>query len=115
MVSVARPWTKWAAEVERVEDLPTAVRRAVQMALTPPTGPVFLSLPLDVQMAQAELDLTPPRPLDTRVRPPVERNRASGRGAVVGQAIRRFWSAAASSSATRCANWSPWPSGWARR
>ena len=49
MVRVARPWTKWAAEVERVEDLPTAVRRAVQVALTPPTGPVFLSLPIDVQ------------------------------------------------------------------
>src|SRR5215510_13344723 len=25
MVAVARPWTKWAAEVERVEDLPAAV------------------------------------------------------------------------------------------
>src|SRR5580698_7357214 len=60
MVAVARPWTKWAAEIERVEDLPSAVRRAVQLALTPPTGPVFLSLPLDVQTAVAELDLTPP-------------------------------------------------------
>jgi benzoylformate decarboxylase len=30
MVSVARPWTKWACEVERVEDLPLAIRRAVQ-------------------------------------------------------------------------------------
>jgi benzoylformate decarboxylase len=28
MVSVARPWTKWAVEVDRVEDLPAAVRRA---------------------------------------------------------------------------------------
>ena len=26
MVDVARPWTKWAVEVERVEDLPSAVR-----------------------------------------------------------------------------------------
>ena len=58
MVRVARPWTKWSAEVDRVEDLPCAVRRAVQTALAPPTGPVFLSLPLDVQMAVAEgLDL----------------------------------------------------------
>ncbi len=59
MVGVVRPWTKWAAEVERVEDLPAALRRAMQAALTPPTGPVFLSLPMDVQMAEAELDLTP--------------------------------------------------------
>ena len=32
------------------EDLPAAVRRAVQTALTPPTGPVFMSLPIDVQL-----------------------------------------------------------------
>ncbi|HKD35423.1 MAG TPA: thiamine pyrophosphate-binding protein [Pirellulales bacterium] len=52
MVGVVRPWTKWAAEVERVEDLPAALRRAMQAALTPPTGPVFLSLPMDVQTAE---------------------------------------------------------------
>ncbi|HWB00328.1 MAG TPA: thiamine pyrophosphate-binding protein [Pirellulales bacterium] len=72
MVSVARPWTKWSFEVPRVQDLPAAVRRAVQTALTPPTGPVFLSLPVDVQTEMAELDLTPAAPLDLRVRPPIE-------------------------------------------
>jgi benzoylformate decarboxylase len=72
MVNVARPWTKWAVEVERVEDLPAAIRRAIQTATTPPTGPVFMSLPLDVQMAVAELDLTPATPLDTLVRPPAD-------------------------------------------
>jgi benzoylformate decarboxylase len=73
MVSVARPWTKWAAEVSRVEDLPSAVRRAVQTAMTPPTGPVFLSLPVDVQLeSSGELDLAPIRIPDSRVRPPAE-------------------------------------------
>ena len=72
MVAAARPWTKWSAEIERVEDVPVAVRRAIQTALTPPTGPVFLSLPMDVQSAEADLDLTPLRPLDRRVRPPLE-------------------------------------------
>jgi benzoylformate decarboxylase len=72
MVDVARPWTKWSVEVERVEDLPVALRRAIQTALSPPTGPVFMSLPLDVQRDVAELDLKPPAPLDTLVRPPVE-------------------------------------------
>ena len=71
LATVARPWTKWSVEVDRVEDLPSALRRGMQMALTPPTGPVFLSLPLDVQTATAELDLTVPRPLETRVRPPL--------------------------------------------
>jgi benzoylformate decarboxylase len=72
MVQVARPWTKWSAEVERVQDLPAALRRAVQTALTPPTGPVFLSLPMDLQSEVAELDLTPARPLNHRVRPPLD-------------------------------------------
>ncbi|HOM15740.1 MAG TPA: thiamine pyrophosphate-binding protein, partial [Thermoguttaceae bacterium] len=73
MVEAARPWTKWAYEVRRVEDLPTAVRRAVQTAMTPPTGPVFLSLPLDVQMASAEAVPLQVAPLpDVHVRPPME-------------------------------------------
>src|SRR4051812_19148888 len=54
MVEVARPWTKWAVEVDRIEDLASATRRAVQAALTPPTGPVFMSIPLDVQLALTE-------------------------------------------------------------
>jgi benzoylformate decarboxylase len=73
MVSVVRPWTKWAAEVQRVEEVPTAVRRAIQTARTPPTGPVFLALPVDVQMEQcAGLDLAPPLQMDRRVRPPLD-------------------------------------------
>jgi benzoylformate decarboxylase len=72
MVGVVRPWTKWAAEVQRVEDIPTAVRRAIQTALTPPTGPVFLALPVDVQMeARDGLDLSPPSIPDRRLRPPL--------------------------------------------
>ncbi len=71
MVSVTRPWTKWAYDVQRAADLPTAVRRAVQTALTPPTGPVFLSLPLDVQVEPlAGADVSPPCIPDRRVRPP---------------------------------------------
>jgi len=72
MVRVAEPWTKWAVQVQRIGDLPSAMRRAIQIALTPPTGPVFLSLPVDLQMEEAELDLTPQPPLDRRVRPPLE-------------------------------------------
>jgi benzoylformate decarboxylase len=73
LVSVARPWTKWAVEVQRVEDTPSAVRRAVQIALTPPTGPVFLALPLDLQFEQS--DRLKPEPLtlpDSRMRPSLE-------------------------------------------
>lgn len=73
MVAVTRPWTKWSVEVQRVEDLPAALRRAAQMALTPPTGPVFMSIPVDVQMEICEtLDTSPIQLSDARVRPPQE-------------------------------------------
>ena len=70
LVSVARPWTKWSYEVQRAADMPSAIRRAIQIALTPPTGPVFLSLPIDVQLETVEKpDLSPPYAVDRRQRP----------------------------------------------
>uniref|UniRef100_A0A7C4LK39 Thiamine pyrophosphate-binding protein n=1 Tax=Schlesneria paludicola TaxID=360056 RepID=A0A7C4LK39_9PLAN len=71
-VRMAAPWTKWSYEISRVEDIPTAVRRALQIAHTPPTGPVFLSLPIDVQMEEVRFqpDRSPPHWIDRRVRPP---------------------------------------------
>jgi benzoylformate decarboxylase len=42
-----RPWVKWAYEPMRAEDVPAAFMRAIATALQPPSGPVFLSLPLD--------------------------------------------------------------------
>jgi benzoylformate decarboxylase len=73
LVSVARPWTKWAYEIQRVEDFPTATRRAIQTALTPPTGPVFLALPVDVQTeARDSFGLSPARIPDRRTRPPAD-------------------------------------------
>jgi benzoylformate decarboxylase len=42
-----RPWVKWAYEPVRAEDVPPAFMRAIATALQPPSGPVFLSLPLD--------------------------------------------------------------------
>ena len=69
MLSVAKPWTKWAAEVIRVEDLPSALRRAIQTALTPPTGPVFLSLPIDLQAELTEISAALPTVPDARFAP----------------------------------------------
>ena len=54
---VARPYTKWSTEARRLEDLPRIVRRAVKTALAHPTGPVFLSLPVDVLNAERDVDL----------------------------------------------------------
>jgi len=41
------PWVKWAYQPARAEDVPSAFMRAYAVALQPPAGPVFLSIPLD--------------------------------------------------------------------
>jgi benzoylformate decarboxylase len=48
LVALAAPVMKWAKEVRRGEDVGQALRRAFAIARTPPCGPVFLSLPMDI-------------------------------------------------------------------
>ncbi len=57
LVPMAEPLVKWAVEVTRLEDLPRIVHRAAKIATTPPTGPVFISLPGDILNAEADLAL----------------------------------------------------------
>ena len=57
LVQMAEPLVKWATEVTRLEDLPRILRRAAKIAMSPPTGPVFISLPGDILNAEAKLDL----------------------------------------------------------
>jgi len=42
-----RPYVKYAVEPARAEDVPIALARAFAIALTPPMGPVFVSIPVD--------------------------------------------------------------------
>ena len=42
-----QPWVKWAYEPKRAQDVPAAFMRAYAVAVQPPAGPVFLSIPLD--------------------------------------------------------------------
>ncbi len=72
LVPIAQPMVKWAVEVTRAEDLPRIVRRAAKIALTPPTGPVFISLPGDVLDAEVDMDFGKPTRVDARVRPSPE-------------------------------------------
>jgi benzoylformate decarboxylase len=65
---VARPYVKWSYEITRPEDLPRAVRRAAKTALAHPSGPVFMSLPVDVLNAERELDLLEPTRIAPRIR-----------------------------------------------
>jgi benzoylformate decarboxylase len=55
--------------VTRLEDLPRIVRRAAKIATTPPTGPVFISLPGDILNSEAGIELGRSTRVDTRVKP----------------------------------------------
>lgn len=69
LVPMAAPVVKWATEAERAEDIPRIFRRAAKVAMTPPTGPVFVSLPGDVLLDSAEMDLGASTRVDSRTRP----------------------------------------------
>jgi len=69
LLPVAQPLVKWAVEVTRAADLPRIVHRAAKIALTPPTGPVFISLPGDVLDETLALELGQPVRVDAATRP----------------------------------------------
>jgi benzoylformate decarboxylase len=69
LARMAEPFTKWSYEIRRPEEAPVAMRRALKVALTPPTGPVFLSLPMDLMGPAVEDAGAAPTPIATRTRP----------------------------------------------
>ena len=66
------PVVKWAARAESAEQIPEQLAEAWRRALTPPSGPVFLEIPVDLLAAETavpagDLDAkpsTPPPPPD---------------------------------------------------
>lgn len=42
-----RPYVKWAIEPARAQDVPAAIARAYHVAMQPPSGPTFVSIPID--------------------------------------------------------------------
>ena len=69
------PWVKWAYQPARAEDVPAAFMRAYAVALQPPAGPVFLSIPLD-DWEKPALGPAVVRTVSQRVSPDAERLRA---------------------------------------
>ena len=69
LVPIATPVVKWATEVTRLEDLPRIMRRVGKVAMTAPTGPVFISLPGDVLNDRKGIDLGSRTRVDTAMRP----------------------------------------------
>ena len=72
LVSMAKPVTKWATRVIDPASTLRVLRRAIKMAATPPTGPVFVALPMDVLDAPSQEAVVPTSFPDTRVAPSAE-------------------------------------------
>jgi acetolactate synthase-1/2/3 large subunit len=75
------PIVKWAARSERIEQLPELIAEAWRRALTPPSGPTYLEVPVDVLLAEAmmprvdALEAKPPPPAATPAGPLAEAGR----------------------------------------
>ena len=78
LVALAQPVTKWAKELRRGDDVGPALRRAFGLARTPPCGPVFLSLPMDI-LDQAVNGPTPPASAPPRLGPSPDAGRLAAK------------------------------------
>lgn len=58
MEQMVAPYAKWVWEARTAQEIPAVMRRAVTEAMSAPTGPTFLSIPLDLQFEAVD---GPPR------------------------------------------------------
>ena len=49
-----KPYVKWSIEPARAEDVPLAIARAWHVAMSPPCGPVLVSIPADAASANRQ-------------------------------------------------------------
>ena len=70
-LGMSRPVTKWNHQVRRPDEVPTMVRRALEIAMSGRPGPVLLDVPKDVQLALPGqgAPVPEPRPLRTHRSP----------------------------------------------
>ena len=59
LAELARPFSKWSAEITHAGQVPSVVRRAFQEARTSPTGPVFVGMSANAFDDIADVDIAP--------------------------------------------------------
>ena len=55
LVGMAAPVVKWSVQAESADEISPIMRRAFKTAHDPPSGPVFVSLPIDVMEQQTDI------------------------------------------------------------
>ncbi len=66
LVNIASPAVKWAQDVSNASHLPVLLRRAFHDANAAPSGPVFLSLPMDIMDQLSDVNIGEPSEIDRR-------------------------------------------------
>jgi 2-hydroxyacyl-CoA lyase 1 len=61
-VEAARPWVKYAADVDRIDRIPYFVEQAVRTSMYGRPGPVYLDLPGDIITGKVDDEQAPQRP-----------------------------------------------------
>ena len=69
LVAMAKPVTKWSTMVQDPASVLRVLRRAIKIAATPPRGPVYVCLPMDVLDAPSGEEVRPTVIPSTRVLP----------------------------------------------
>ncbi|MFC1949278.1 thiamine pyrophosphate-binding protein [Chloroflexota bacterium] len=69
LVRMAELYSKWSTEVLYAADIPLVLRRAFKVAMHPPAGPVFVSLPQDVLSQSLDFEYVSTAPSFTRLHP----------------------------------------------
>jgi len=72
LTGLARPVAKWVHEARNLTELGTILRRAFNDAATPPKGPVFVSLPMDLLDEAGDAPVPARSAVDRRTVPPAE-------------------------------------------
>ncbi len=65
LVGIATPSVKWAREVTKADQLPLLVRRAFHDCKAAPSGPVFLSFPMDMMEERTSVNIAHRSTIDT--------------------------------------------------
>ena len=69
LVDLARPFSKWGAEVTHADQIPSVMHRAFREAKTPPTGPTFVSFAQNALDEMTDVRVAPSGDLSTAIVP----------------------------------------------
>jgi len=72
LLGMGRFFSKWQAEILYADDIPMVIQRSFKMAMQPPAGPVFLSIPQNIMDQSIDFEYIPNKLPFTKLRPDLD-------------------------------------------